>query len=157
MQICFQLGSLLKQDFYSEEKNGLILGKKLLNIHCQIKIKMVLFSYSGPPMKNDIIDAFHTGYVLRLLKRISHHFPEEKVINDVISKGMDYYIHSMFTQKNFPKDRNVKKYPVNIHTLNEWIMIFIEFPEYRDKLNIKIQEVLHLLLRKCSTVPDFCL
>jgi len=149
----FSAWFLVETGFLFGRKEWVNIGKKAVEYTLSDQNKDGSFSYSGPPMKNDIIDAFHTGYVMRLLKRISHHFPEEKVINDAISKGMDYYIHAMFTKKNFPKDRNVKKYPVNIHTLNEWIMIFIEFPEYRDKLNIKIQEVLRLLFRKMQYRP----
>jgi hypothetical protein len=104
------------------------------------------FTYWGPPMKTHVIDSFHTGYVLRMLHRISMLFPKDVAIRTAIQKGMDYYLLSMFTQDNFPKDNRLRKWPVNIHTLNEWIMVFTEIPSSRDKMESKLKEILKILL-----------
>ncbi|HAE86592.1 TPA: hypothetical protein DCG86_01060 [Candidatus Marinimicrobia bacterium] len=104
------------------------------------------FTYWGPPMKTPVIDSFHTGYVLRMLYRLSLLFPEDPGIKTAINKGMDYYISHMLMPDGFPKDNNSRKWPINIHTLNEWVMVFTEIPTYRDLMANKIIEVLEFLL-----------
>jgi hypothetical protein len=104
------------------------------------------FTYWGPPMKTPVIDSFHTGYVLRMLHRISLFNPEDKKIKNAIERGMDYYLSQMFTHENFPKDSSVRKWPLNIHTLNEYIMVFAEIPYFRNEMKSKLKRVLELIL-----------
>lgn len=104
------------------------------------------FTYWGPPMTTPVVDSFHTGYVLRMLHRISLLYPDDKGIKTAIQKGMDYYLSYMFTQENFPKDNSIRKWPINIHTLNEWIMVFAEIPYFRNVMKSKLKRVLELIL-----------
>lgn len=111
------------------------------------------FTYWGPPMKTPVVDSFHTGYVLRMLHRISLLYPQDKGIKTAIQKGMDYYLSYMFTRGNFPKDNSIRKWPINIHTLNEWIMVFAEIPYFRNVMKSKLKRVLELILFKMQYRP----
>ncbi|MEA3286946.1 MAG: hypothetical protein U9Q77_06180 [Candidatus Marinimicrobia bacterium] len=104
------------------------------------------FTYWGKEIAPPFIDNFHTGYVLRMLHRINKLDPMLE-ISKAIELGVEYYINRLF-RNNFPLRALNSIYPIDIHTVNEILLVYSELEEYRTKLEPTFKKTLDYLL--CS-------
>jgi hypothetical protein len=74
------------------------------------------------------VDNFHTGYVLVALKRISTCLETEE-FQDVINRGYDYWKRNLFCADGTPKYYPNRKYPIDIHSVAQAILTFMEFSD----------------------------
>jgi len=109
------------------------------------------FGYWGNENHQTIVDHFHTGYVIRALSRINSMInkPEYEA---VLEKAMSYYITDLFVE-DFPKDRNNRLFPIDIHTLSEVILVYCELPNYRRQLSKKLEKTLNFMVHKMQYKP----
>lgn len=78
--------------------------------------------YWGLPDKLlNMVDHYHTGFILRCLDSIFKYSASEKV-NSAIEKGYKFYRKNLFTQEGIPKRTENKLYPIDIHSCAEAIL-----------------------------------
>ncbi|MGB9561583.1 MAG: hypothetical protein ACPL6C_02100, partial [bacterium] len=68
------------------------------------------------------IDMYHTGFVLRSLKRIFELTGSEKV-KGALTRGCKFFIENFFTKDGIPKTSLERIYPVDIHAVAEAILV----------------------------------
>ncbi len=99
------------------------------------------FDYNGPPEKpQNLIDNYHTGYVLRMLFSIWK-LTNEGTIYQALKKGYSFYINNFFLNKEIPKFKPEKKYRIDIHSCSESIittsLLHAEFSEGKE-ISLKV-------------------
>jgi len=102
------------------------------------------FYYWDSGDQNNYIDNFHTGYVLRMLNQINKQFSKIN-LESQIKQGISYYINNLFNDY-LPKTHVQRFYPINIHALNEVILVYLELEKYRQDLKPFFDKSLTYLL-----------
>lgn len=79
------------------------------------------FDYNGPPeTPQNVIDNYHTGFVLRMLGSCKHHTGRSD-LDEVLKKGLEYYINTFFLEDGTPRLRHNRTYQIDIHSAAEAI------------------------------------
>jgi len=66
------------------------------------------------------VDSFHTGYNLECIFEYQK-YTGDNSFDDVISKGLDYYIKNFFLENGTPKYYDNKTYPIDVHAPAQFI------------------------------------
>lgn len=88
----------------------------------------------GEGPKQKWIDNFHTGYNLCALKNISKYTGYD--LSDSIERGFLFYKKKFFVNGNLAKYYNDRTYPIDIHSIAQSIITFLELRDI-DANNIK--------------------
>ncbi len=132
-----QASSILK------DNNLLDTAKKVYNYTVRRQNPDGSFYYYGPEQVATpalvkvlkMIDHYHTGFVLRTLQSLSQQVTGKKE-NSAVEKGVKYYLDHLFNGY-IPKHLPDRKYPVNIHSVSEALLVLNQFkscPNAKDKL-----------------------
>jgi len=98
---------------YTKEQFLLDEAKKVVSYVCTKQMNNGAWSYGTLPF-HKWIDNFHTGYNLECIfvyQNISKDFSYQ----ENISKGLEYYLTTFFTEEGLAKYYNNKTYPIDIH------------------------------------------
>lgn len=74
------------------------------------------------------VDNFHTGYVLVALNRIAAYL-NVREFDSVLQAGYEFWKARMFDFGVIPKYYSDRKYPVDIHSVSQAILTFVEFSD----------------------------
>lgn len=75
------------------------------------------------------VDNFHTGYVLVALKRIAAYL-KTREFDSVVQTGYEFWKTLMFQSGDIPKYYSNQTFPIDIHSISQAILTFLEFAEY---------------------------
>jgi len=92
--------------------------------------------YGELPTQN-WIDSFHTGYNLEAIYEYQK-YTNTNEFNDVINKGIEFYLNNFFLNDGIPKYYNNKIYPIDIHSPAQFIVTISKlnlFPKYKQKVD----------------------
>lgn len=111
------------------------------------------FSYWGSEHQVNHIDNFHTGYVLRMLHRLQALEPQIAT-QDAILRGHEYYVKNLFSE-GLPLHSLGRSYPIDIHTLNEVLLVHSELVEFRTQTREIFDRTLEYLLHQMQSQGGF--
>jgi len=97
--------------------------------------------FGEPDTYPNIVDHYHTGFVLRMLHSIYEHTENSRVLQ-AIRTGFAYYLNHLFHEETLPKFSDGKTYPVDIHACSEGILCLNELIEF----DPRAEEILDNLL-----------
>ncbi len=69
----------------------------------------------------DWVDSFHTGYNIECINEYKK-YSGDSSFDDVINKGLKYYIDNFFLEDGTPKYYDTKTYPIDIHAPAQFIV-----------------------------------
>jgi hypothetical protein len=68
-------------------------------------------------LRLDLIDIFHTAFILCSLVRIAEHVPAiREDANNAIKAGFEFWIANFFSEDGAPKYFDTQTYPIDIHS-----------------------------------------
>jgi UDP-N-acetyl-D-mannosaminouronate:lipid I N-acetyl-D-mannosaminouronosyltransferase len=67
------------------------------------------------------VDSFHTGYNLEAIYEYQK-YSGDNCFDDVINKGLNYYIENFFLEDGTPKYYDTQTYPIDIHSPAQFIV-----------------------------------
>jgi len=85
--------------------------------------------YYGEASYDRWIDNFHTGFILVSLKRIAKCL-DIQWLNSSIELGYEFWKKRMFLSTGIPKYYARRIYPIDIHSVAQSIITFLEFADY---------------------------
>ena len=91
------------------------------------------FRYFGPPHKGwrrSMVDHFHTGFVLRCLRKLCRLLPER--INPALSSCYDHYVEHFFGPNHLPRLWIGSEYPIDVHAVAEAALVAADFADGND-------------------------
>lgn len=80
------------------------------------------FYYPSRPAHNNVIDNYHTGFILQALLE-SYRLQPASEIRNCLDGGLDFY-HTMFEENGQPVFNTSRKYPVDIHDIAQGLFVF---------------------------------
>ncbi len=86
----------------------------------------------GSLQRHAWIDNFHTAYILLSLFRLQNIIPNFECQN-VIKKGLNFWIENFFLSDGTPKYYNNKKFPVDIHSASAAIVGLCELSDFDER------------------------
>lgn len=93
----------------------------------------------GEAPKEHWIDNFHTGYVLVSLNHVAKNLAVGE-FDEPITRGYEYWKSTFFREDGAPKYMPGKTYPIDIHSISQAILTFLEFSERdKDALNLALR------------------
>ncbi|PID62379.1 MAG: hypothetical protein CR986_01725 [Ignavibacteriae bacterium] len=109
------------------------IGKKAANYTVASQYTDGSFGYFGPQHKGrNLIDNYHTAFVLRMLYSIYNLTEDEKYLES-LKKCYTHYLNNFFENNTIPKFTPERKYRIDIHSCAEAINCLSElsslFPE----------------------------
>lgn len=109
------LGAKLLSLIYTETKDKklIIEAKKIVAYVCKKQAKDGSWQYGTLPFHN-WIDNFHTGYNLECVYEYQKH-SNDMTFEGHITKGLEYYLNTFFTEKGISKYYNTSIFPIDIH------------------------------------------
>ena len=75
------------------------------------------------------VDNFHTGYVLVALKRIAAYL-KTREFDSAVQTGYEFWKTRMFQSEDIPKYYSNATFPIDVHSISQAILTFLEFAEY---------------------------
>lgn len=75
------------------------------------------------------VDNFHTGYVLVALKRIASYL-KTREFDSAVQSGYEFWKRQMFQSGTIPKYYSNKIFPIDVHSISQAILTFLEFSAY---------------------------
>ncbi len=85
------------------------------------------FEYWGQPFRRENhIDCYHTGFVLRSLFHI-YNLTGNQQVKKAFEKGLQFFLDNFFYQGRIPKLKPDRLYPVDIHSVAEAILSLSQF------------------------------
>lgn len=85
----------------------------------------------------NIIDNYHTGFVLESLETIRKYLDREFLYDDNLNKGINFYLENLFEKNDVPKLTPDSLYPIDIQSCAQSIItlgvILKRYPELREK------------------------
>lgn len=143
----FAAGHLVRSGVVFNYSKWIELGLQAVDYTVSDQKANGAITYWGHEHQNGFIDNFHTGYVLRVLNRVNHLVPNPR--NEIaLERGVKFYLSNLFSSENFPMHTLDKKYPIEIHTLNETLLLFCELEHYREEMIEIHKNVLVYLIEK---------
>ncbi|WP_299244507.1 delta-aminolevulinic acid dehydratase [uncultured Aquimarina sp.] len=105
---------LLSQIYeYTKDRNLLIEAEKAVKYVCDLQQENGAWSY-GTLSYHKWIDNFHTGYNLECIDTYQT-ISGDNQFSENISKGLNYYLNTFFTEEGISKYYNNSLYPIDIH------------------------------------------
>jgi hypothetical protein len=83
----------------------------------------------GESLRDHWIDNYHTGFVLVALKSIAARLKTDE-LDMAIDQGYQFWKERMFLPDGTPKYYPDKLYPIDVHSLSQAILTFIEFADW---------------------------
>ncbi len=113
------------------------LGEQAVNYTLAAQMENGSFDYNGPPEKPmNLIDHYHTGFVLRMLHSIWKLTRKDHIYH-ALKRCYEHYIQNFFHNDIIPKLKPDKLYRIDIHSCSESIFCLSElsdiFPESLEK------------------------
>ncbi len=144
---------LAKTAKWVEDSQHLVqTAKKIYNYTLRCQNPDGSFYYYGPEqevnpyVKNvlKIIDHYHTGFVLRSLASL-HDELYGKTICEPVNKGLRFYMENLF-DGFIPKYLPDRKYPVNIHSVSEALLMLNHFSAYTGA-KVKLEKLIPWVIK----------
>lgn len=79
----------------------------------------------------DWVDSFHTGYNLECIYDYQR-YTGDNSFNDVIEKGLKYYLENFFLEDGTPKYYDNKTYPIDIHAPAQFVATLYKMEQLKD-------------------------
>lgn len=143
---------LIKTGTIFDQNEWCKLGMQAVKYTLHDQLSSGGFTYWGSEHQNKFIDNFHTGYVLRMLNRIQEILPSDE-IEQAIGTGMKFYLDKLFDSTGFPLHSMSQMFPIEIHTLNETLLVYSELDRYRGDMENILDRTLSYLLEKMQGPP----
>jgi hypothetical protein len=101
------------------------------------------WSYFGSPDAFcDVVDNYHTGFVLRTLYSI-YELTGRSDIEEAVKKGFDYYLNNLFENDLFPKYLDKTTYPIDIHACSEGILCLSKLNKYDRRAGVILRNLVN--------------
>lgn len=137
-EICYNASILVAASIYKtstrDNRVSTEYSSKALNF--VLKNQMLDGSWHYLYPNDGRIDPYHSGFIIRSLYDI-YLIKKREDIQFSIKKGIDYFINYLLVDKTIPVYRVGRKYPIDIHSCAEAIIMFSTLSE----LNIEYLEV----------------
>jgi uncharacterized protein YyaL (SSP411 family) len=118
----------LKNEKYKE------LGKLAINFTMGHQKEDGSWYYWAPPDKVlEIIDNYHTGFVLECLNTCRRTLGKDFGYLDELKKGLVFYAKNLFFEDRVPKMTHESIYPIDIHSCAQGIITFCEVADFDPK------------------------
>ena len=119
---------LARTSKYNGNKEYLKVAKGAMKYSCSRQLPNGAWWYGEDPMYQ-WIDNFHTGYNLDGLKCYIE-YTDDKEYEDVLKKGLQFYMEAFFEENGRPKYYNTRTYPVDSQCASQAIDTLANFSEY---------------------------
>ena len=123
------LGSRLLARVYSytKDKELLKLAKSSITACANMQREDGAWIY-GELKIQDWVDSFHTGYNLESIYEYQK-YSGDSSFDNVIKKGLDYYLNNFFLEDGTPKYYDNRTYPIDIHAPAQFIVTLYKLKE----------------------------
>jgi len=119
---------LMRVAKYNGNKEYLKVAKEAMKYSCSRQQPSGAWWYGEHP-KYHWIDNFHTGYNLDGLKCYIE-YSDDKKYDDVLKRGLQFYMEAFFEENGRPKYYNTRTYPVDSQCASQAIDTLADFAEY---------------------------
>ena len=123
---------LARTSKYNGNKEYLKVGKEAMKYSCSRQLPNGAWWYGEDPVYQ-WIDNFHTGYNLDGLKCYIE-YTDDKEYEDVLKKGLQFYMEAFFEENGRPKYYNTRTYPVDSQCASQAIDTLANFAEYDESV-----------------------
>ena len=123
---------LARTSKYNGNNEYLKVAKGAMKYSCSRQLPNGAWWYGEDPMYQ-WIDNFHTGYNLDGLKCYIE-YTDDKEYEDVLKKGLQFYMEAFFEENGRPKYYNTKTYPVDSQCASQAIDTLANFAEYDESV-----------------------
>ena len=123
---------LARTSKYNGNKEYLKVAKGAMKYSCSRQLPNGAWYYGEDPMYQ-WIDNFHTGYNLDGLKCYIE-YTDDKAYEDVLKKGLQFYMEAFFEENGRPKYYNTRTYPVDSQCASQAIDTLANFAEYDESV-----------------------
>ena len=113
---------------YNGKKEYLKVAKGAMKYSCSRQLSSGAWYYGEDPMYQ-WIDNFHTGYNLDGLKCYIE-YSDDNEYEDVLRRGLQFYMEVFFEKNGRPKYYNTRTYPVDSQCASQAIDTLANFAEY---------------------------
>lgn len=136
------LGSRLLARIYSYTKEPGLLeeARKSVQFCCDRQQENGAWSYGTLPF-HQWVDNFHTGYNLECISEYRK-YSGDTSFDNYLSKGLQYYIDTFFTEEGIPKYYNNNQYPIDIHNTSQLIITLVRMGMFQKHAGL-VDKVLH--------------
>lgn len=117
---------------YNGNQQYLQVAKEAMKYSCSRQLPNGAWYYGEDPMYQ-WIDNFHTGYNLDGLKCYIE-YTDDKAYEDVLKKGLQFYMEAFFEENGRPKYYNTRTYPVDSQCASQAIDTLSNFAEYDESV-----------------------
>lgn len=126
------LGSRLLSRVYSITRENELIesAKSSVTYCCDYQQADGSWAYGTLPF-HQWIDNFHTGYNLECISDYMK-FSGDKVYQDNVKKGFEYYINTFFTREGIPKYYNNSVYPIDIHAPAQMVITLSKLEKMKE-------------------------
>lgn len=130
------LGSRLLSQIYTYCKNENLLfeARKSVSFAAKQQKEQGEWAY-GTLAFHQWIDSFHTGYNLECIHAYKHCSGDESFDN-VIEKGLKYYLANFFTKNGIPKYYNNRIYPIDVHATSQLIITLSRLKVWNEHIDL---------------------
>ncbi len=123
---------LARTSKYNGNNEYLKVAKGAMKYSCSRQLPNGAWWYGEDPMYQ-WIDNFHTGYNLDGLKCYIE-YTDDKEYEDVLKKGLQFYMEAFFEENGRPKYYNTRTYPVDSQCASQAIDTLSNFAEYDESV-----------------------
>ena len=130
----FSASILLRAYNYTKSEEYKENGLKAINFTMNYQNEDGSWYYWAPPDNYfNIIDNYHTGFVLECLNIGRRVLGEEFEYTKELRKGLEFYGTNLFLNDGTPKIKNDVIYPIDIHSCAQGIITFCELADFESK------------------------
>ena len=124
---------------YTGEGNLMKEAKKSVQYCCDRQRDDGAWAYGNLPY-HQWVDSFHTGYDLMC---ISEYMKDsgDYVYDEVLKKGLEYYVNNFFTSKGIPKYYDNMIYPIDIHAPSQLVITMSKMNLFKEQREL-VEKVL---------------
>jgi len=123
------LGSRLLARVYSYTKDKELLRLAKSSIIACVNMQREDGAWIYGELKiQDWVDSFHTGYNLESIYEYQK-YSGDSSFDNVIKKGLDYYLNNFFLEDGTPKYYDNRTYPIDIHAPAQFIVTLYKLKE----------------------------
>ncbi len=112
------------------------MGLKSMNFTISHQNENGSWFYWAPPDKIvGRIDNYHTGFILESFEVIRNYLGAEFKNDNILDKGLEYYLKNLFNKENVPKMTNKVMYPIDIQSCAQAIITLCIIGKRKPELN----------------------
>jgi len=112
------------------------MGLKSMNFTISHQNENGSWFYWAPPDKIvGRIDNYHTGFILESFEVIRNYLGKNFYEDNVLNKGLEYYLKNLFDEKNIPKMTDMSMYPIDIQSSAQAIITLCTIGKRKPELN----------------------